>query len=411
MVQGIPPLSGSGDPGVSVGAAPDAACPPVLGGRYTLGDVLGSGGSATVFRARDSVTGGDVAVKLFHPDLPESDQHRHHQELESFRGLHHPGLVELCDGGSYQGRTFLVMPLVTGPTLAERLVQGPLSLEETSRVGAELADALAYLHDAEITHRDIKPANVLLGPDGAKLSDFGIARYRDATQVTATGDVVGTAAYMAPEQVRSLPVGPEADVFALGLVLLECLTGRREYPGSIVESAVARLHRHPAIPDGLPDGVGDLLRRTTRQRPSSRPTAGEVGAALGDANGTHALLSRHIRAPRLLPLRKRPRRTLAMFGLPAAAVAAVAIATGSLGAPAPDRGARPVPQDTQPSPTAPPASPRQPTSTAPQPPAPSTPAEPKPTEATEHQHDVRRTPGADDNPAADAEESPGHHRG
>ncbi len=105
------------------------------------------------------------------------------------------------------------------------------------------------MHRAGIVHRDLKPANVLLGADGPRLADFGIARALDGTAVTGTGYVVGTAAYLAPEQVRGEWVGPEADVYALGLVLLESLTGRREYPGALVESATARLHRPPGIPD------------------------------------------------------------------------------------------------------------------------------------------------------------------
>ena len=418
MEQGIPPRSESGDPGNRVDAAPRMSVipgttptagteyPRELGGRYTLGEVIGSGGSATVYRAWDAKARGDVAVKLFHSDLPESAQLRHQQELRIFRGLRHRGLVTLYGGGTYQGRTYLVMPLVAGPTLAERLARGPLSVEETIRIGAELADALAYLHGAEITHRDIKPANVLLGPDGAKLSDFGIARYREATQVTATGDVVGTAAYMAPEQVRSVPVGPKADIFALGLVLLECLTGRREYPGSIVESAVARLHRQPAIPDGLPGGFGDLLRRMTRQRPVSRPLASEVGVALAAAGGTRTQLTKHIRAPRFLPMWKRPRRVLAMFGLPAAVLAAAAVVSGSLGGPAPGREARTVPQHTPPSPTAPPTGSPQHTSTTPQPPVPATQPEPENPVDSEPVGEARTTADADSPPTAVSENAP-----
>ena len=130
------------------------------------------------------------------------------------------------------------------------------------RIGARLADALAHVHAGGIIHRDLKPANVLLGADGRpRLADFGIARALDGTAVTGTGYVVGTAAYLAPEQVRGEWVGPAADVYALGLVLLEALTGRREYPGALVESATARLHRPPGIPEHLPSPCAPRCRR------------------------------------------------------------------------------------------------------------------------------------------------------
>lgn len=257
--------------------------PTVLGSRYVLGDIIGAGGSATVYHARDSVTGGEVAVKLFHTEMSESARHRHQQELRIFRELRHHGLVALYDAGTYRHRTYLVMSLIRGPSLSQRLFRdGSLTLAETMRIGAELGWALAYLHDTGITHRDIKPANVLLGEHGAALSDFGIAVDKDATQITDTGDLIGTAAYMAPEQVRGLTVDPQADVFALGLVLLECCTGIREYPGGMVESAVARLHRRPTIPEGLPATCGELLHRMTRQRPRARPSAAEVAVVSHD---------------------------------------------------------------------------------------------------------------------------------
>ena len=150
------------------------------------------------------------------------------------------------------------------------------------RIGARLADALAHVHSNGIIHRDLKPANVLLGTDGRpRLADFGIARALDGTAVTGTGYVVGTAAYLAPEQVRGEWVGPAADVYALGLVLLEALTGRREYPGALVESATARLHRPPNIPDSLPSDLRTTLFAMTALEPAVRPTAAEVVGLLG----------------------------------------------------------------------------------------------------------------------------------
>ena len=207
------------------------ADPAVVGGRYELGALLGTGASAVVRRASDRVSGRTFAVKLFHAGASAHDRRRQQREMRALATLHHPGLVALHDGGVEDGRPFIVTDLVEGPTLAERLEAGPLDPDEVLRLGARLADALAHVHRGGIVHRDLKPANVLLGADGPRLADFGIARALDGTAVTGTGYVVGTAAYLAPEQVRGEWVGPEADVYALGLVLLEALTGRREYPG------------------------------------------------------------------------------------------------------------------------------------------------------------------------------------
>lgn len=153
------------------------------------------------------------------------------------------------------------------------------------------------MHRTGITHRDVKPANVLLGPDGPLLGDFGVAQGADGNRSTTSGSVVGTAAYMAPEQVRGQPVGPPADIFALALVLLECLSGQREYLGSVTESAVARLLREPKVPEGLPSQFADLLRRMGDRDPSGRPDAREVAAVLGGAA--------------LTPLRPRRKRRVA----------------------------------------------------------------------------------------------------
>ena len=256
------------------------ADPAVVGGRYELGALLGTGASAVVRRGLDRVSGRTFAVKLFHAGASAHDRRRQQREMRALATLHHPGLVALYDGGVEDGRPFIVTDLVEGPTLAERLDAGPLDPEELLGIGARLADALAHVHRAGIVHRDLKPANVLLGADGPRLADFGIARALDGTAVTGTGYVVGTAAYLAPEQVRGEWVGPEADVYALGLVLLESLTGRREYPGALVESATARLHRPPGIPTGLPFALDTALRAMTALDPADRPTAADVATML-----------------------------------------------------------------------------------------------------------------------------------
>jgi serine/threonine protein kinase len=182
--------------------ATTGADPMVVGGRYELGALLGTGASAVVRRASDRISGQTFAVKLFHVGASAHDRRRQQREMRALATLHHPGLVALHDGGVEDGRPFIVTDLVEGPTLAERLEKGPLDPDDALRIGARLADALAHVHRGGIVHRDLKPANVLLGADGPRLADFGIARALDGTAVTGTGYVVGTAAYLAPEQVR-----------------------------------------------------------------------------------------------------------------------------------------------------------------------------------------------------------------
>jgi eukaryotic-like serine/threonine-protein kinase len=247
----------------------------LLDGRYRLGDVLGSGGAAEVIRAVDERLGRPVAVKLFRGDVADQLQ-RHEDEMRTLARLAHAGLVTVFDAGTDDEtqRPYLVMQLVEGSTLAQQLRRGPLPSLRTAQIGASLADALAYVHSQGLVHRDVKPANVLIGADArVHLADFGIARIVDSAHVTRTGDVLGTPAYFAPEQVSGEPVGPPADVYALGLVLLECLTGRREYDGTSIEVAMARLHRQPEIPNQLPGIWQDLLAGMTARDPAARVTA------------------------------------------------------------------------------------------------------------------------------------------
>lgn len=290
----------------------------VLAGRYEIGPVIGVGSTATVHRGHDLRDDLPVAVKLFHPGASADDVRRQRRETDALAGLGHPGLVGLRDGGvDGEGRPFVVTDLVEGPTLAERIADAPLPPSRVARLGAELADALAHVHDGGVVHRDVKPANVLLG-DGtrARLADFGIAKAVDAGAITGVGTVIGTAAFLAPEQARGEHVGPAADVYSLGLVMLEALTGRREYPGGMIEAANARLHRRPVVPDGLPDGLTGLLRAMTADDPRHRPSAAAVAAQLapGDA------------APR--PARHRARSTRRRVAVPLAAAALLLVAVG-----------------------------------------------------------------------------------
>ena len=278
--------------------SPNNVTSKLLSGRYQLGEVIGRGGMASVYTARDLNLGRHVALKLFAPQSADPDELRRQEaEIELLATLNHPSLVTLFDAGTdtrvpEEPRPFLTMELVDGQDLRARIRHSPLPLNEVAVIGAGVADGLAYVHSLGIIHRDIKPANILLVPVRPgeplrpKLTDFGIARIMDGTRLTATGTMVGTAAYLSPEQARGTDLGPATDIYSLGLVLLECIKGEIEYPGSAVESAVARLHRAPTIPAAVPAEWARLIRAMTALDPLDRPAAADLEAAL-----RHALVS------------------------------------------------------------------------------------------------------------------------
>ena len=259
----------------------------LLDGRYRLGQRLGGGAAAEVFRAEDERLGRPVAIKLFRGDAAEQLQ-RHEAEMRTLASLDHPSLVTVFDAGGDPdtGQPFLVMQLVEGSTLAQEVADGPLTLDRTARYGAALADALGYVHERGLVHRDVKPANVLISADGrVHLADFGIARLVGSAHETRTGDVLGTPAFFAPEQVAGEAVGPPTDVYALGIVLYECLTGRRPFEGTPMEIAMARLNRSPEVPPEVPAHWRRLLVAMTQREPGARPTAPQVANALRGLTG------------------------------------------------------------------------------------------------------------------------------
>ncbi|MFJ5534883.1 protein kinase [Streptomyces sp. NPDC093261] len=233
---------------------------------------IGSGGMADVYEGVDTRLRRSVAVKVFRPGPDPQIEDRLTAEAVLLGRLQHPGLVTVYDAGRDDDRTYLVMQLVKGPTLRSLLAGGALPEQDVIRVGAALARALAYVHRAGIVHRDVKPSNVLLDAAGdPHLADFGIARLANATRHTAPDVLIGTAAYLAPEQVTGRRVGPAVDVYALGLVLLEALKGELEYEGTPLEAALARLHRPPEVPTWLPPDLATLLRAMTAHDPDARP--------------------------------------------------------------------------------------------------------------------------------------------
>ncbi len=257
-----------------------------LANRYELRDVIGRGGMGAVYRAWDTSLERFVAIKVFAPGAAGDDERRR-AEVGLLARLNHPNLVTLHDAhlapADSGAPSFLVMELVEGPDLRTELERWPLSGEAVAQIACEIAEALVAVHSLGIVHRDLKPANILLAPTGlpsppyhAKLADFGIAHLLGAERMTTAGLVIGTAGYLSPEQATGERPGAASDVYALGLVVIECLTGEKVYPGNAVEAVSARLTRDPALPEGLPVAWASLLGQMTARDPAMRPNSLEV---------------------------------------------------------------------------------------------------------------------------------------
>jgi serine/threonine protein kinase len=265
----------------------------VLDGRYRLTRLAGRGGMADVWAAEDTLLGRAVAVKVFRFDTPGSDGQRIETEMRTIAALSHPGIVTVHDAGAVGDvghSPYLVMELVDGQSLSDRLAAGPMSDADVTALALQLAATLNYLHGRGVVHRDAKPANILLQAPGddvidaapfrARLTDFGLARLLDSARLTEVGMTMGTANYLSPEQALGDLVGPASDVYSLGLVLLECLTGQVAYPGVGVAAATARLHRSPVIPTTVDERWRALLTAMTATTPDERPPAAEVAGTV-----------------------------------------------------------------------------------------------------------------------------------
>ncbi|GHG52658.1 hypothetical protein GCM10011331_17630 [Flavimobilis marinus] len=259
----------------------------VIGDRYRILAVVGHGGMATVYRARDEALGRDVALKVVRAGAEQATGITIQGEIDVLATLNHHSLVTLFDAGVTQDDDgdvpYFVMELVLGETLADRVAAGPVNEVDAARMAGDLAEGLHVAHANGIVHRDVKPANVLLSPSmlperefSAKLADFGIAHLASAPRETRPGTFVGTVAYISPEQAQGADPAPPADVYSLGLVLLEAMTGRRAFPGTTGESLVARVAADPKIPGSLSPEWRAMVRAMTSRRPDDRPTAAEV---------------------------------------------------------------------------------------------------------------------------------------
>ncbi|MCD9143119.1 serine/threonine-protein kinase [Streptomyces albireticuli] len=254
--------------------------------RYRLGELLGRGGMGEVWQAQDEVLGRQVAVKLLlDADGDESAASRFRLEAQTAARLNHPQVVAVYDFGAWDGRFYLVMELVRGPSLAQELSsRGPLDPARVAAIAAQAASGLAAAHRQGVVHRDVKPGNLMLDADDTlKIGDFGIARFVDQTSanLTRVGQIVGTSTYLAPERALGRTAGPASDVYALGCVLYQLLAGR---PPFWADSPTALLYLHvdaePVPPRthraDLPPAFETYLLRMLAKRPEARPSAQEV---------------------------------------------------------------------------------------------------------------------------------------
>ncbi|WP_020015203.1 serine/threonine-protein kinase [Promicromonospora sukumoe] len=262
---------------------------PAQAGPYRLLGRLAAGGMGQVYVGR-SRGGRVVAVKVIHPGLAGGDEFRVRfaREVEAARLVGGYHTAEVVDADAYADRPWMATAYVPGPSLHDAVARnGVLGVEAVRALGAGLVGGLEAIHSAGLVHRDLKPANVLLTADGPRVIDFGIARAVDATSVTTSGDVLGTAAYMSPEQVRGREAEPPSDVFALGCVLFFAATGRSPFGGGPTEAIVYRVVHEDAdlgdVPPELRDLVGDCLAKDAADRPTTaqvldglRPASGAV---------------------------------------------------------------------------------------------------------------------------------------
>ena len=252
--------------------------------RYTLIGQISVGGMGEVWRARDEVLGRDVAVKVLHARYASDPTflERFRNEARHTAALSHPGIAGVFDYGEIGDMAFLVMEYVAGEPLSQLLARtGALPVNRTLDIVGQAGLALQAAHEAGVIHRDVKPGNLLVRPDGVvKVTDFGIARVVDAAPVTQTGMLIGTAAYLSPEQAGGRPVTPASDVYSLGVVAYECLSGRQPF---VADSAVATAAAHltttpPPLPDSVPEPVTSFVMRALDKDPLRRQRdAGDFG--------------------------------------------------------------------------------------------------------------------------------------
>jgi serine/threonine-protein kinase len=330
--------------------------PRVVGGRYRLGDVLGRGGMATVYDGVDERLGRPVAVKVLRAELAARPEVRERFDVEARAAalLCHPNVVAVYDSGADGGGPWIVMERLPGETLADRLRAGPLAPAEACRVAADVLAALGAAHAAGVLHRDVKPGNILIAADGrAKVADFGIAKTAEAAfggDVTITGTLLGTPAYLAPERIDGQPATPQSDLYAVGVVLYEALSGRRPFAGDTPVATAYNVQHAEAPPlTGVDPALAAAVAGAMSRDPALRPASAEaMAASLGVAPETLVLtlsppadetvvLERSRLVPRAAAPMRVPVRAMvaaATVGLLLFLVVAAIVDRGGAGAPA-----------------------------------------------------------------------------
>jgi serine/threonine-protein kinase len=313
----------------------------VIAGRYVLEELVGAGGMSSVYRAHDELLERDVALKILHATYREDGEavERFRREARAVARLSHPNVVTVIDRGEEGGHQFIVFEYVDGATLKDHLAKrGPLPPDEALAIAIDVGDALAYAHDHGIVHRDVKPQNVILNGDGAaKVTDFGIARSVDVEQeVTQTGTVIGTGDYIAPEQASGRAAVPASDVYGLGCVLFELLTGSPPFSGAgFVDVAMQHIHapppsvleRRPDVPPRIAAAVGRALEKDPDDRfPSMEAFVAELRGCL--ERPVPAAEEATTVLPRVAPARRGPRPRRRRTGLLVPIAAGLTIVAG-----------------------------------------------------------------------------------
>jgi eukaryotic-like serine/threonine-protein kinase len=315
----------------------------LIAGRYELEKLVGSGGMSNVFRAHDRLLERTVALKILHEQYTRDEDYveRFRREARAVAQLTHPNIVTVIDRGEQEGRQFIVFEYIDGDNLKELSNRGPLEVREAIRLTLQVGRALAFAHERGLVHRDVKPQNVLLNEDGqAKVTDFGIARSLDVQGVTQTGTVLGTSDYIAPEQARGQKVDPKTDIYSLGVVLYELLSGEVPFSG---DNFVAVAMRHvndpvPSVLDRRPDCPVRLalaVQRAMSKDPEDRfesmgDFAAELEACLAEIEGRgDEGATMIVPAPRRPRPRRSPERSWALMPLSLATLVVALIAAGA----------------------------------------------------------------------------------
>jgi hypothetical protein len=314
----------------------------VLDDRYALTERIAAGGMGEVWAATDTVLDRKVAVKLLNPALSQQSGflERFRAEARYSAALHHPNITTVFDYGEDDGSAYLVMELVAGQPLSQIIFErAPMSAQSTASILIQAANALEAAHQGGVVHRDVKPANILITPGGtAKLTDFGISRLVNSAPLTQTGQVLGTAQYLSPEQAMGQSATASSDIYALGVVGHEMLTGQPPFSAdTLVATAIAHLNQPPPpLPDTVPAGIRNVINAALAKDPADRPaTAAAMAHALGMPDAAFASGAPVAGAPALpamaLPASALPAIALPALGLPAVGLPARTQAMPALG--------------------------------------------------------------------------------